>query len=714
MNTTSLMKTAGFGLLVLSLMGAGGANITYASQDNEAAAKTNYTQEVAEGSQTPKATPESSVEKTKMKTVDVKVNEYVDPTDGKAKEKASETKKASEPKKAEAAPKNNQERAAATEVPETNEFGSIDEKDLPEELQPKREASVPRAPLAAPISEVSEVPYYYSNEAVGEINTDSRLAVQKAYEAAYLANKVNVQMSNNVDIANCEPGQSNVAGARAFVNSVNLFRSLNGLNLLELETSSNLSDYMQQTAMIMAANKKLSHLPGSDPDFTKCMKAGKYGIEGAGISNLSEARGLSPADQAQWFMKDWSNRQTHINDNLGHRLNLLNPAFARTAVGYAGGYEAVALPITTGMLPGVNTDILSNPHAVTPGVIAWPSQGYFPVQLLTGLDTKDQNGYYTDYERWSVSLYGADLRNASVTVTGPGNRNIPIDSSVLKRPLTTLDGYNSLLIMFPKKELQRFSKSIVSGNSEATYTVTINGIRGVGSSSYSYKVKLFDGDMPVTASAPKVYLQHDLVALKAGRGFSMLVDTPLMATGNPLPSIVWQRSDNNGYSWREVTTPVTGTRSVLALNYRDPEEITPRTMFRAKVSNSYGTVYTKIMTPSIMEITTKNVNTTVDRNSQFVVSMNTTFDGNGNWVNVARKAWMGAIRLSSGQVSVQDLSTESFYFRNGGTREVTVTRERTKVPGVFSLTPYASVEIAAESGFTGYYLEGKTITFTVR
>lgn len=694
MNISSLWKTAGFGLLMFSLIGAGGATVTFANEAGTDSSDSTFVQEKPEGSdaaatQNGGNDAANSETETEVKTVEVT--------------------------------KDNRDSLKEEGIAETG-VEALETEDESFTTEVTHDTSIPRAPMAAPIYESEVAPYGPSHEAVGDIDNFSRSEVQKAYEEGYLENSVNSQMSNNVDVENCKPGQANVTGARSFVNTINFFRSLNGLNLVELDSSSNLSDYMQQTALILAANGKLSHFPKVD-GMTKCMDRNPYGDTGAGISNIAETRGLTPAEQVQWFMQDWSPRNRPINDNLGHRLNILRPDFARTSVGFAGGYSAMALPRNGVNLPGVNMDLLKNPNAVRPVVMTWPSRGYFPKQVLTGIDDVDKDGYYTDFERWSVSFldeYGTlDLSKVNITVTRPDGRKLDVKSEFKNKPNGTLWEYKTLMIMFPKSELQYRNKDIVTGLEEAEYTVKITGIKGGPGSTLEYPVILFDGNMPSDARAPKAYLQHEMVGVSQNGGkIQNIMATPVRAVGNPMPSVTWQRSDDGGKNWEDVTSPVTTNHSTYTATFHNGTgKIAENTMFRAKVSNSLGTTYTHAMHPEMLTLSVVGGNRTVERGSEFSATMKTTFDGNGYWVNVVDKYWMGYTLRPNGQMSFQSLSDDTGNFSGARTQTIRVRRNFTnelKSGSRIRLVPYIRVEVAQAASFQVITISEKAVVFTVK
>ena len=103
----------------------------------------------------------------------------------------------------------------------------------------------------------------------------------------------------------------------------------------------------------------------------------------------------------------------------------------------------------------------SGGNTTIPQYIAYPPKGYVPQQLV--------------YGRWSFSIPGADFSSASVAMTGPSG-NVPLTVN------SVVNGYGDNTIVWEPTGIN------LSSASDVTYTVTINGIGGATSTSYTYNV----------------------------------------------------------------------------------------------------------------------------------------------------------------------------------------------------------------------------------
>lgn len=666
MNVKSVLSTAATGLLVFALIGLGGATTTFAATDEVVTETSEFTQVQSDEPQSD--VPQEVIEVTKPATDDQQ-----DAAQAASTEEVVEE--------------------VTTEVTE----GA---------------GSVPQAP-AAPSGTGGTLNLSNAaanSNAAGAINTSSRASVQKAFEEQYLANNVNVPMSNNANVETCEHGQANPIGGNAVVSALNMMRSLNGLERVSLDTASSLSDVAQTTALGQAAynhgkdytQRTLSHHPKLD-GFTKCMDT--VADKGAGTSLLSESLGQTPAQQVLWFVQDYSPASNPINDKLGHRLNLFDPFMARTAVGYVEGYTSIMLPRT--QVYGdyvIDSTAQFNMANVAPETITWPAKGYFPQQLLTAKDSGDS-------ERWSISIKGLtnsgpDLRNVTATLTGPNGR-IPATVYATGQSGSHLPdkmrNYGTVALKFSPSALAK-----VSGTSEATYTVTVSGVRGANHDTYTYQVKLFDGMVSSTTTAPKVFVQHDVVALGANNQF--IADTPAVATGNPAPAISWQRSDDNGQTWKDVQSG-----NILKItNLTGSEVATDDTLFRAKATNSAGTTYSDPATTSVLKMSVTRP-ALIQPGRDYQMTVNTNFNGNNYWFKVDNKQWKGRFQNSRGQwvnapFNASNGNSGDFY--GGNTATLTI-----KSPAAgkrYAVTPMVKISIASYSGYAGYWMNGSTIGLTVK
>lgn len=223
---------------------------------------------------------------------------------------------------------------------------------------------------------------YVSGRYTRSVNVRSLGAVNAAYKAQF-ASGLNVPTEYSGDANRCVAGNSTPQSRAATHRAVNFVRSLAGL--APVSFSEDLNNRAQQTAMMMAANRKLSHTPTRN---WRCYTG--TGAANAGRSNLVLSY---PRLTAAGLVRLYTDDPGASNAAVGHRRWLLNP-FA-TAMGSGSTREANAITVI-----GPSSRYRPNPTWV-----AWPSPGYFPNAL-------EPNG------RWSISAGnpGANFRKAKVRV----------------------------------------------------------------------------------------------------------------------------------------------------------------------------------------------------------------------------------------------------------------------------------------------------------
>lgn len=240
----------------------------------------------------------------------------------------------------------------------------------------------------------------------------------------------------------CEAGKVSTAAQDATFSAINFARAMAGLDAVAPDTR--LSERAQKTALVMAANRNVSHTP---PPSWSCWS--DTSAEGAGSSLLA----LSiPAITAGGAIDLYLDDEGSTNLPVAHRRWLLYPTARTMGVGLTSITSAV--------------DVLGprNKAATNPNWVAWPTAGWFPSQM-------EPNG------RWSLSSgeAGANFSQAKIRVTQGGK-------SLAVRKLSVKRGYGMPTVVFN-----------VKGASQAgTYKVAVTGIRGAASKSHTYKVKLFD------------------------------------------------------------------------------------------------------------------------------------------------------------------------------------------------------------------------------
>lgn len=245
----------------------------------------------------------------------------------------------------------------------------------------------------------------------------------------------------------CHPGRASAESSRTILDGVNFARGLAGLTPVRFQSS--LSAKAQKAALIMTANRALSH---HVPRTWHCWS--RVGAAAAGRSNLSYGSGpLRPED----IIPDYLSDPGSGNVAVGHRRWILNPAASAFGSGLTTTSHALYVvgPTST--------------HNANPAWVPWPTAGWFPSDL-------EPDG------RWSLASgsAGADLSRARVQVQRNG---APV--KVHRHPFVR--GFGMPTIAW----------EIDGAVGPGDYTVTVTGIRGAATRTTSYTVHIFD---PLTGS----------------------------------------------------------------------------------------------------------------------------------------------------------------------------------------------------------------------
>ena len=272
------------------------------------------------------------------------------------------------------------------------------------------------------------------------INTGKKGAVAKAWKNR-MAQQLKVKSGWTGSANGCRAGKPSRKAQRATLSSINFARAMAGLDAVRF--ADKLSARAQKAALIMAANRALSHDP---PKSWKCWT--KTGSNAAGSSNLALSY---PTMTAGGSVEQYLTDDGDGNTAAGHRRWLLNPEAEKFGNG---------LTSTSNALYVFGPNDVGNAN---PAWVAWPTAGWFPMPL-------EPNG------RWSLSsgADGADFSDARVTVT--------------KGATTLRTTRHQVANGFGQPTLV-FDVSGVSG--PGTYNVTVRNIRGAAASTKSWKVKLF-------------------------------------------------------------------------------------------------------------------------------------------------------------------------------------------------------------------------------
>lgn len=276
------------------------------------------------------------------------------------------------------------------------------------------------------------------------VNTSSKAAVDAAYVQNHVSG-LSVRTGWTGSNSSCTTGTSSATSRAATLRSLNYARSMAGL--APVSFSSTLNSRSQRTALIMSANRSLSHNP---PSYWRCWNS--TGATNAGVSNLALTYPSisSSGVVAQYLTDSGSN-----NRSAGHRRWLLNPF--STEMGSASTDYSNAIAVI-----GPTSSTRPNPAWV-----AWPTAGYFPSPLEPA-------------GRWSLSSGNRAINFTYATV------RVYRDGTLLKtvkNPVASGYAMPTLVWEVPTS-LAR----------SGTFRVEVSGIRKSGTTqrySHAYYVKMF-------------------------------------------------------------------------------------------------------------------------------------------------------------------------------------------------------------------------------
>jgi hypothetical protein len=279
----------------------------------------------------------------------------------------------------------------------------------------------------------------------------------------------------------CVAGTTSVAWQEQNARQVNVVRSLIGLNIVTNQGGQELKE-AQDAALLQYANfPVLTHNP--EPS-SKCFTASA--LRGSQMSNLG---GFTSA----WSAVDgYMNDGGDINYFVGHRQTLIMARLAAVASGGAGTTTSGNFVLMTPLRPIYE-------QSSDTSFVAWPSPGYFPVELLP-----------VNSLRWSLGCAGCSASSAQVTMTVDGN-TLP----VVKEPTAPYSGYAETIVwQVPQAYINRFvTLRCANGQgcyntaktfADSTATVRVTGMIGPDQQllpPVEYKVTLFNGNLTRSGNA---------------------------------------------------------------------------------------------------------------------------------------------------------------------------------------------------------------------
>jgi hypothetical protein len=329
---------------------------------------------------------------------------------------------------------------------------------LPAAPTPAQELGPPPTfPAYLPAPRTGQVPQVAASGL--SVSTAQRETVRNFYNALFLASD-GVAMGWTGSLSTCTPGTTNPAYRDAVALRINVIRALAGVPAgVTLDSTYNAK--AQQSALMMSANKQLSHAPAASwPCYTAA------GAEAASHSNLN--LGSAGADAiSQGYLADTGDNNTAI----GHRRWLLYPQTQQMGTGDIPG-DSTHPPIND--LWVFDSHTFDARPATRNEYVAWPPPGYIPYNIV--------------YARWSFSYPNADFTAATVSMSRNG-----VSVPVVLEPLA--NGYGDNTIVWRPTDSLLTNPSPLA-NTDAVFTVNVNNVQNVKitgqTRSFSYTVKLFD------------------------------------------------------------------------------------------------------------------------------------------------------------------------------------------------------------------------------
>lgn len=320
-----------------------------------------------------------------------------------------------------------------------------------------------------------------ASNASNVIDTSDREAVVQAFKTRYMP-ALSTPIEWTGDVSTCNAGTQSAASLVKGKDVINLYRGLAGLGSIELNSTYNAQ--AQQAALMMHANGQLNHYPDTT---WKCHSA--IGDVTAGQSNLFGGVNYNmhnAASAIDVYMDD----PGAGNTSAGHRRWIFEPGTTSMGLGTTSSFNALKVIGTT-----------SSTAAPNPMWITFPSEGYFPQQLIPRTSN-----------RWSISSdKGVNFTNAQVTVKDSNGVSLPVK----KLPVTTGAGPNTLVF-----EVDGIIEND-GGTGQKAYTVKVtNMLKGTETVSYTYTTRLIDGiadRATYGGTQPSIKSVSDIVAIdKAG------------------------------------------------------------------------------------------------------------------------------------------------------------------------------------------------------
>jgi hypothetical protein len=302
-----------------------------------------------------------------------------------------------------------------------------------------------------------------ARSAASWFDTSSRDAVKAAYDSVLVPTR-STPMGSTGNAAACAEGATTQAYKDAVGQRINWFRAMAGVPA-DVAMDSALSAKDQVGAMMLSANKQLSHTP---PSSWNCYR--QDGYDATSHSNICLAWGtFNDAGCVEAYMRDSGSN----NAAAGHRRWFLYPQTTTMGTGDmapSGSYPS-GFPLTNAIWVIPSTFGGARP-STRDEFVAWPPRGHVPYQAV--------------YPRWSFSYPGAGFGGATVSMQR-GGQAVPV------RLEAQAQGYGENTIVWVPDNLSTDTGSWPAPASDTTITVTVSNVVVGGSArSFTYNVVVFD------------------------------------------------------------------------------------------------------------------------------------------------------------------------------------------------------------------------------
>jgi uncharacterized protein YkwD len=318
------------------------------------------------------------------------------------------------------------------------------------------------APLA-PLASASAVLGAIQQRGGPHVDPTNRSDAANFYNEYYVVPEdLNLEWSGNY--ANCTAGNTGQRFRDAILRRINYFRAMAGVPA-DVTFSDEYNRKAQAAALMMSANRRLSHSPGQD---WQCYSAD--GADAAGNSNLY-LQVLSP-DAIDGYMNDPGDG----NSVVPHRRWLLFPQTMQMGTG-----DVPALgdnPAANALWVVDGGHFFDERPATRNGFVAWPPPGFVPEQLI--------------FDRWSISYADADFGDAQLTMTLNGQ---PVAATVVSDG----PGYGEATITW-EPDLGAAASSFAAG-SDNSFHVSVSNVRVDGEvRTFDYEITTFQPGPPSAAT----------------------------------------------------------------------------------------------------------------------------------------------------------------------------------------------------------------------